>query len=456
MNVTKTRESDSPQTFRTPAAHGARRLRHRLPSNTDFATANVNTFAGNFATQYRLRTGIQTNLAIGSSGDQYEQEANRVAEKVLTGKPADSIQRKCSGCTEGTSCQQCGEAKAIQAKEHAGDVPPFSYQGGGRPAPMRGGGQPLSISSRKLFESRFGSDFSGVRVHTDADAAESANAIHARAYTAGQDIAFGAGEYSPDTSRGQELLAHELTHVVQQTSGGGAAGRIQRQPDFETSEASDVGGPTCDPAVEGGVCEPEPEPPVLPKPAPPEELKLDADPCELEVTTLTNEALIAQINRTRKYLDERSRGDDDYYAFANLMRRLAVERQERMKRGHVWIGDDTQAPASLYQLTSGSFGEVIIELTNAEAERKDVSSIYVNSQLSIVTPWQLRRFLDSQHISDINADEYFAQYAGRATPFPMRVLPPLTPLASELSQFKSFPSRINLRTTLFHQLPAQE
>jgi hypothetical protein len=79
-----------------------------------------------------------------------------------------------------------------------------------------GGGKPLDSTTRGFMESRFGQDFSEVRVHTDAKAAESARAVNAEAYTMGRNVMFGAGQYLPQTSEGRRLLAHELTHVVQQ------------------------------------------------------------------------------------------------------------------------------------------------------------------------------------------------------------------------------------------------
>src|SRR5439155_27067670 len=80
-------------------------------------------------------------------------------------------------------------------------------------------GRALSLTTRALMESRLGYDFSGVRIHDDAHAAQSARAINALAYTNGQNIVFGAGQFSPQTRAGQQLLAHELTHVVQQRAG---------------------------------------------------------------------------------------------------------------------------------------------------------------------------------------------------------------------------------------------
>jgi Domain of unknown function (DUF4157) len=83
----------------------------------------------------------------------------------------------------------------------------------------RGGGQPLDPGVRGVMESRLGSDFGDVRIHTDHAASESARGISAQAYTVGSEIVFQSGRYEPQTPAGQRMLAHELTHVVQQRSG---------------------------------------------------------------------------------------------------------------------------------------------------------------------------------------------------------------------------------------------
>ena len=90
------------------------------------------------------------------------------------------------------------------------DVPPIVHE------VLRSPGQPLDAATRAFMEPRFGHDFSRVRVHTDTKAAESARAVSALAYTVGRDVVFGAEQYAPGTSVGQRLMAHELTHVVQQ------------------------------------------------------------------------------------------------------------------------------------------------------------------------------------------------------------------------------------------------
>jgi hypothetical protein len=83
-----------------------------------------------------------------------------------------------------------------------------------------GSGRPLDAATRKFFEPRFGHDLNPVRIHADHRAAEASRALNARAYTVGRDIAFGAGQYAPETARGRRLLAHELVHTVQQSAAG--------------------------------------------------------------------------------------------------------------------------------------------------------------------------------------------------------------------------------------------
>ncbi|MBC2762792.1 MAG: DUF4157 domain-containing protein, partial [ANME-2 cluster archaeon] len=95
---------------------------------------------------------------------------------------------------------------------------------------IKGGGRPLAESERAYFEPRFGADFSQVRVHTDTQAAETARAVNAKAYTLGQDVVFGAEQYAPETAVGRRLLAHELTHVVQQTSPSDSLATLQTSP----------------------------------------------------------------------------------------------------------------------------------------------------------------------------------------------------------------------------------
>jgi hypothetical protein len=106
---------------------------------------------------------------------------------------------------------------------HENGVPPIVHE------VLHSPGQPLDATSRAFMEPRFGHDFSRVRVHTDERAAESAGAVNALAYTVGHDIVFAASQYPPLTREGRKTLAHELTHVVQQSDGGGSAGVVRMQ-----------------------------------------------------------------------------------------------------------------------------------------------------------------------------------------------------------------------------------
>jgi hypothetical protein len=267
---------------------------------------------GNQAVQRLLKSGtIQAKLKIGKPNDKYEQEADRVAEKVmgmpeprgtLVNSHSSSVQRE-------STCPECSEKEGIQTKPLADQITPLVQRQIGpeeeeepvqgkliqrqeteeeeepvqtkriqrqeaeeeeepvqtklqrqaeeeeetvqtkriqrqeaeeeeepvqakqarnqKPAvnsniessvnSLKGGGQPLPDSTRSYFEPRFGADFSQVRVHTDSKAADTAKSINAKAFTKGKDVVFGSGQYSPGTSSGKRLLAHELTHVVQQS-----------------------------------------------------------------------------------------------------------------------------------------------------------------------------------------------------------------------------------------------
>ncbi len=195
---------------------------------------------------------IQPKLSVGQPNDKYEQEADRVAEQVMRmpvaqpgsissadhsppGNPnphSGTIQRACAACAaEQDHLQRAplptqmpllqrqemeDEEPFLQTKQ-ASDASPGIQPGvEAKIAALRGGGQPLPASERAFFEPRFGQDFSQVRVHTDAAAATSAHAVKALAFTVGSDVVFGTGKYAPGTGTGRRLIAHELTHVIQQ------------------------------------------------------------------------------------------------------------------------------------------------------------------------------------------------------------------------------------------------
>jgi hypothetical protein len=177
---------------------------------------------------------IQTKLAVSQPGDVYEQEADRVAEQVMR-MPAPALQRSCASCTAGGSTfPKCDEEKKALVQRKAERVSERSGSVSDSFVQNLGPGQPLDPATRSFFEPRFSHDFSQVRVHADATAAESAGAVNALAYTLGSDIVFDGGQYAPDTESGRKLLAHELAHTIQQSAAGvGSVARLQRAVRFE-------------------------------------------------------------------------------------------------------------------------------------------------------------------------------------------------------------------------------
>jgi hypothetical protein len=159
---------------------------------------------------------IQPKLTIGPVDDPYEREADAVADKVMRMSDVDvlqqkslpvSIQRKCAECEE-EKVQMKGESKAGSEM-----TAPISVNN-----VVHSNGQKLDMGTRRFMESRFGYDFGNVETHNDSLAHQSSKNINALAYTHGNHIAFGSGQYEPNTNSGRQLLAHELAHVVQQRS----------------------------------------------------------------------------------------------------------------------------------------------------------------------------------------------------------------------------------------------
>ena len=141
------------------------------------------------------------------------------------------VQRKCAcgGTTDASGeCEACRKKRLQRAGLPASPSP---APGGKVPASVHAAlsesGAPLDRSTRAFFERRLGHDFSRVRVHAGSTASASAAAINAQAYTVGRDVVFGAGYYRPSSPEGRRLLAHELTHVVQQARGAGQSGQVQ-------------------------------------------------------------------------------------------------------------------------------------------------------------------------------------------------------------------------------------
>lgn len=145
---------------------------------------------------------VQAKLNVGSPGDRYEQEADKVTKQIMQKSGSD---------------MQIGPAnEALRFKRDPTHTPYALAELESRIRSLHGKGQPLSESIRNFFEPRFGHGLSSIRVHRDSKSSDSADAVNARAFTTGNHIVFGAGEYKPDTVSGKRLLAHELAHTVQQ------------------------------------------------------------------------------------------------------------------------------------------------------------------------------------------------------------------------------------------------
>ncbi|MDF5718303.1 MAG: DUF4157 domain-containing protein [Rhizonema sp. NSF051] len=166
------------------------------------------------------KTSIQAKLTIGAPGDKYEQEADRVAAQVVNFLNAPVTQQKSQNLQREAIPEEEEKLQMKQMLQLQAGV------GGVAASPdlessiqqARSGGQPLADHVRKPMERAFGTDFSGVKVHTDRQSDQLNRAVQAKAFTTGQDVFFRSGEYNPGSRGGQELLAHELTHVVQQNS----------------------------------------------------------------------------------------------------------------------------------------------------------------------------------------------------------------------------------------------
>ena len=192
--------------------------------STDFRFDQVNVFAQEqTVSSALLNSPLQTKLTIGEPGDKYEQEADNVAKAVVQkintpqAQREDEIQRSALG----------GISSLVQRQ---GGIPvgPASDEFEKNLNIARNSGQALAPKVQSQMGDAMGADFSGVKVHTDSQADQLSRSIQAKAFTTGNDVFFKQGEYNPSSRGGQELLAHELTHVIQQ--GNGIARKIHTQP----------------------------------------------------------------------------------------------------------------------------------------------------------------------------------------------------------------------------------
>ena len=212
-------------------------------------------------------SALQPKLTVGPANDAYEREADAVADAVMRIPETETVRRQPieeeeemlqpklqrqpieeeeemlqpKPLVQRAPLEGVMETRTpgvLRTKRAPGEAPPVTPGVAADIQTLRGGGRRMDAPTRDFFESRFNTDFNGVRVHTGPRAARAAHAVKARAFTLGSDIVFGEGQYRPAARSGRQLLAHELVHVIQQ--GGGQANRGSVAPTVSRLQRSAV------------------------------------------------------------------------------------------------------------------------------------------------------------------------------------------------------------------------
>ena len=199
-------------------------------SRTEFAKGLQSTYGNSYTRQVVSGASdnngptIQTKLEVGASNDHYEMEADRIAEKIIgTTLPSN----------EGETSQSDASTASVQRVESTSTGSAVGAEGGQASTEtdsainsMKGNGKGLPADILESMEQKFGADFSQVNIHTGPQSSALNQDLSAKAFTTGNDVFFKDGEYSPETTEGQKVLAHELTHVLQQGDTGTDVQRI--------------------------------------------------------------------------------------------------------------------------------------------------------------------------------------------------------------------------------------
>ncbi|MBY5456442.1 DUF4157 domain-containing protein [Rhizobium leguminosarum] len=200
--------------------------------------------SGGFLGRHSSVPAVQMKMTVNTPGDKFEQEADRTADRVMRmPTSAEKLQRREDDKLQRTGMPDDKLQKApVEEKKLQRDAAAGASSGGATPVVAGNvqsaiqnkttGGEPLSSDVRGHMEPRFGADFSNVRIHRDAESASLSNQLSARAFTYQNHIFFSRDQYQPGASEGQHLLAHELTHTIQQ----GHA--VQRSPEVNTTAAT--------------------------------------------------------------------------------------------------------------------------------------------------------------------------------------------------------------------------
>ena len=253
------------QLQRKPATAVVPQSKHRpqqSPSTTPHTITHLQRTIGNRAVGQLL---LQRKMTVGPVNDQYEQEADSVAKQVIGNISSQPItqrqedeeevqtKRESNSSLPSISRLQRQEdeeemqAKRLQRQEDEEEIQAKGEVGlegseldndvEDKVQSAKSGGKPLDKTVRRSFENAFGTNFSGVKIHTGGQANTLNRNLNARAFTTGHDVFFRDGEYNPTSNSGKELLAHELTHVVQQTGAPQSSKTISKKPNHTIQRA---------------------------------------------------------------------------------------------------------------------------------------------------------------------------------------------------------------------------
>lgn len=194
---------------------------------------------------------IQKRSSVGSAKDAYEVEADNMANKVMSKHVSSAQNYSQAGALLPKKCAAYKQEEKVQTRPLVNNITSFVQKSSNESAVVvsnhvenqinssRGAGNSLDNGTKNFMESHFGIDFSDVKIHTGSQAVQTSRELNAEAFTVGNDIYFNEGKYSPNSDSGKHLLAHELTHTVQQTAPF-AQRQIQRAPEEKVVKRKDI------------------------------------------------------------------------------------------------------------------------------------------------------------------------------------------------------------------------
>ncbi|MFC4158648.1 eCIS core domain-containing protein [Chitinimonas lacunae] len=358
------KEASTPRSQDTPATAAARQGKDAQPALQ----------LDNQTVQWLYANGnLRAKLSVGAADDPVEAEADRMADAALRGAPCT--------CSAGSPpCPSCRARAAgtIRRKPRNRESPAAVDN------LSLGPSRRLAETDRSFFEARFQTDLSDLHIHDSPEAASSAAQLNARAFSVGDRIAFGAGEYQPQTDSGRRLLAHELAHVVQ---GHGGIRRNGGSEPAAGSASADAGGP-----------------PPLPEGPARVEHGSDFDPCAVNVATLTNYQLLAELNHANPVVSA-GRDQAGFFDYRNLQRRINAEINRRVQMGHAWLATSPNSiPGTLIRVMppAADGTQPVLRLPGSAVAGmpEDMSAS------PLLTEGQFQGFVDRQQLETIRADEY--------------------------------------------------